>query len=115
MVRALENLPAVYARKTPRFIILPTIFPSVKLTIQDFETWLRERGYDLMMGEENFRTYLNLGFSSLLFYNSNLLFSFILDKMGVKTEERVPDRIRFEIAKRIRKISASKDEIEMEL
>jgi len=90
--------------------------PSVKFTIEDFEEWLRERGYDLMMGEENFRIYLNLGFSSLLFYNSNLLFSFILDKIGVKSEgERVPDRIRFEIAKKIRKLSASKDEIEIEL
>lgn len=89
----------------------------MKFRIEDFEEWLRERGYDLMMGEENFRLYLNLGFSSLLFYNSNLLFSFILDKVGVRSSdgERVSDRLRFEIAKRIRRLSASKDEIEIEL
>jgi hypothetical protein len=89
----------------------------VKFRIEDFEEWLRERGYDLMMGEENFRLYLNLGFSSLLFYNSNLLFSFILDKVGVRSSdgERVSDRLRFEIAKRIRRLSASKDEIEIKL
>ncbi|WP_290596917.1 MULTISPECIES: hypothetical protein [unclassified Archaeoglobus] len=89
----------------------------MKFRIEDFEEWLRERGYDLMMGEENFRLYLNLGFSSLLFYNSNLLFSFILDKVGVRSSdgERVSDRLRFEIAKRIRRLSASKDEIEIKL
>ncbi len=87
----------------------------MKLKLEDFELWLRERGYDLMMGEGNFRLYLQLGFASLLFYNSNLLFSFILDKMGVKTEERVPERVRFEIAKRIEKIRASRHEIEIEL
>lgn len=88
----------------------------MKFSIVDFETWLRERGYDLMMGEENFQVYLKLGFSSLLFYNSNLLFSFILDKIGVKkSDERVPDRMRFEIAKKINRISASKDEIEIDL
>jgi hypothetical protein len=89
----------------------------VKFKIEDFEEWLRERGYDLMMGEENFRLYLSLGFSSLLFYNSNLLFSFILDKVGVRSSdgERVSDRLRFEIAKRIRRLSASKDEMEIEL
>lgn len=89
----------------------------MKFRIEDFEEWLRERGYDLMMGEENFRLYLNLGFSSLLFYNSNLLFRFILDRVGVVSSdgERVPDRLRFEIAKRIRRLSASKDEIEIKL
>lgn len=88
----------------------------MKFSIVDFETWLRERGYDLMMGEENFQVYLKLGFSSLLFYNSNLLFSFILEKIGVKkSDERVPDRMRFEIAKKINRISASKDEIEIDL
>lgn len=84
--------------------------------MDEFEEWLRERGYDLMMGEQNFRLYLDLGFSALLFYNSNLLFSFILDKIGVKTaDERVPDRLRFEIAKRLKRIEATKDKIEIEL
>jgi len=88
----------------------------VKFGIEDFEEWLRERGYDLMMGEQNFRIYLDLGFSALLFYNSNLLFNFILDKIGVKTaDERVPDRLRFEIAKRLKRIEATKDRIEIEL
>ncbi len=87
----------------------------MKFTIGDFETWLRERGYDLMMGEGNFQLYLQLGFASLLFYNSNLLFSFILDKIGVRSEERVPDRLRFEIAKKIKRITASSTEIEIEL
>nr|WP_230972256.1 hypothetical protein [Archaeoglobus neptunius] len=68
------------------------------------------------MGEENFRLYLRLGFSSMLFYNSNLLFSFILDRIGVKIpEDRVPDRARFEIAKRIRRISATKNTLEIEI
>ncbi len=84
--------------------------------MDEFEEWLRERGYDLMMGEQNFRIYLNLGFSALLFYNSNLLFSFILDRIGFKTaEERFPDRIRFEIAKRLKRIEATRDKIEIEL
>lgn len=84
--------------------------------MDEFEEWLRERGYDLMMGEQNFRIYLDLGFSALLFYNSNLLFSFILDKIGVKTaDERVPDRMRFEIAKRLKRIEATRDKIEIEL
>lgn len=84
--------------------------------MDEFEEWLRERGYDLMMGEQNFRIYLDLGFSALLFYNSNLLFSFILDRIGVKTaDERVPDRLRFEIAKRLKRIEATKDRIEIEL
>ena len=84
--------------------------------MDEFEEWLRERGYDLMMGEQNFRLYLDLGFSALLFYNSNLLFSFILDRIGVKTaDERVPDRLRFEIAKRLKRIEATKDKIEIEL
>ena len=86
----------------------------MRFTIEDFEEWLRERGYDLMMGEENFMLYLNLGFSALLFYNSNLLLSFILDKIGLKVAgERVHDRVRFEVAKRIRKIEATKTEIEI--
>ncbi len=84
--------------------------------MDEFEEWLRERGYDLMMGEQNFRIYLDLGFSALLFYNSNLLFSFILDRIGVKTaDERVPDRLRFEIAKRLKRIEATRDKIEIEL
>lgn len=88
----------------------------MKLAIEDFEEWLRERGYDLMMGEENFRLYIELGFAALLFYNSNLLFTFILDRVGIKTpSERIQDRARFEIAKRIKRLAATKTEIEIEL
>lgn len=85
---------------------------SITLKIEDFEEWLRSRGYDRMMGEQNLRTFLSLGFASLLFSNSNLLFSFLLSQFAV-TGER--EKIRFEIAKRVRYISASKEEIKIEL
>lgn len=86
----------------------------MKFTLAEFENWLRERGYDSMMGEKNFKLFLELGFSTLLFYNSNLLFSFILEKIGLKSSgERVQDRARFELAKKIRKIEATKNELEL--
>ncbi len=88
----------------------------MRFSLQDFEMWLRERGYDLMMGEENFRMFLELGFASLLFYNSNLLFSFIASKLfGLAESERLDGRIRFEIARRVRSIKATKYEIEVEV
>lgn len=86
----------------------------MKLKISDFEAWLRERGYDRMIGEENLKIFLKLGFASLLFQNSNLLFSFILNKLGIEQKsERIDPRIRFETAKKIEKIVATKDEIEL--
>ncbi len=88
----------------------------MKFKIEDFELWLRERGYDRMMGEENFRMFLDLGFASLLFYNSSLLFSFIFNKLfGLGESERIDGRIRFEIAKRVKSLRATKDEIEIEI
>ncbi len=88
----------------------------MKFTIEDFELWLRERGYDVSMGEENFKVFLDLGFASLLFYNSNLLFSFIFNKMfNIGESERLDSRIRFEIAKRIKRIEATKNEITIEI
>ncbi len=88
----------------------------MKFTIQDFELWLRERGYDVSMGEENFKVFLDLGFASLLFYNSNLLFSFIFNKMfNIGESERIEGRIRFEIAKKIKRIEATKTEITIEI
>ncbi len=87
----------------------------MKLRIEDFELWLRERGYDVMMGEDNFRMFLDLGFPSLLFRNSNLLFSFIFHNLGVGESERVNERVRFEIAKRVKSLKATKDEIEIEI
>ncbi|MFN3383502.1 MAG: hypothetical protein ACK401_01235 [Archaeoglobaceae archaeon] len=85
---------------------------NITLRIEEFEDWLRSRGYDAMMGEQNLRAFLNLGFASLLFSNSNLLISFLLSRFGI-TGER--EKIRFEVAKRIRSISASRDEIKIEL
>ncbi|MEM1578347.1 MAG: hypothetical protein QXN34_04550 [Archaeoglobaceae archaeon] len=82
--------------------------------LKDFEHWLRERGYDRMMGEQNLRAYLNLGFASLLFSNSHLLFSFILSSFELPTVgER--EKIRFEIAKKVKSIFASKEELKIEL
>lgn len=85
---------------------------SITLKLGDFEQWLRSRGYDRIMGEQNLRAFLNLGFASLLFFNSNLLFSFLLSHFAVSGER---ERIRFEIAKKIRMISASREEIKIEL
>lgn len=85
---------------------------SISLRIEDFEEWLRSRGYDKMMGEQNLRAFLKLGFATLLFSNSNLLISFLLSQFSVLGER---EKIRFEIAKRIRSISASTEEIRIEL
>ncbi|MCS7121933.1 MAG: hypothetical protein NZ895_04980 [Archaeoglobaceae archaeon] len=85
----------------------------MKFNLSDFEAWLRERGYDKLMGEENLKIFLELGFASLLFQNSNLLSSFIFNKLGIDVKsERIDPRIRFETSKKIEKIVATKDEIE---
>ncbi len=86
----------------------------MKFTLDEFEEWLRSRGYDRMMGEENFRTFLDLGFAALLFQNSNLLISFIFSRLGLEAE-RIEPRIRFEIAKRVESITATRDELEIRL
>uniref|UniRef100_A0A7J2TJZ4 Uncharacterized protein n=1 Tax=Archaeoglobus fulgidus TaxID=2234 RepID=A0A7J2TJZ4_ARCFL len=84
----------------------------MNLRISDFEDWLRSRGYDKMMGEQNFREFLKLGFATLLFSNSNLLVSFLLHSLKVQGER---EKARFEIAKKIKAISATKDEIRIDI
>jgi len=65
-----------------------------------------------MMGEQNFRAFLSLGFATLLFSNSNLLISFLLHILKVQGER---ERVRFEIAKKIKAISATKEKITIEI
>ncbi|MET1124312.1 MAG: hypothetical protein ABWW66_03480 [Archaeoglobaceae archaeon] len=86
----------------------------MKFSLSEFEEWLRARGYDRMMGEENFRQFLSLGLASLLFQNSNLLIAFIFNKLGVEME-RIEPRIRFAVGKKVKKIVATHDELEIEL
>ncbi len=87
---------------------------ELKITLDDFEDWLRERGYAKMLGEENLRIYLRNGMSSLFFSNSTLLMSCIFTKLGMPSG-RVTDKIRSEIGKRIRKIYADKYVLEIEI
>ncbi len=86
----------------------------MRVTLKDFKEWLKERGYDKMMGKENLELYLNLGFASLLFNNSSLLISFILNKLGLPTE-KFSEKIRFEVGKRVKLIKATKDTLEIEI
>ncbi len=79
----------------------------IEANIDDFEKWLRERGYDERLGKDGLEALKTLGFSSLLFNNSPLLISFILSKLGLPSE-RVNERVRFEVAKRIESIVADK-------
>lgn len=81
-------------------------------TMADFEDWLRDRGYNVRMGEDNFRMFLSLGFSGLLFSNSALLMSFIFSKLGFSSE-RVNERVRFELSRRIERINVSKESLEI--
>jgi hypothetical protein len=87
---------------------------KLKITADDFEEWLRERGYARMMGEENLRIYLNKGMAGLFFSNSNLLMSCLFTKLGMPSG-RVADRIRAEVGKNIRKIYADNYMIELEV
>jgi len=59
---------------------------KVKVTADDFEDWLRERGYAKMMGEENLRLYLSKGMAGLFFSNSNLLMSCLFTKLGIPSD-----------------------------
>lgn len=87
----------------------------MRATLEEFEEWLRERGYNTLMGEDNFKMFISLGFATLLFHNSNLLMSFILKKLGIPYSDRNIERIRFEIGKRIKSIKATKNELEIEI
>ncbi len=84
----------------------------IRATIGDFEDWLRDRGYHARMGENNFMMFLSMGFSGLLFNNSTLLMSFIFSKLGFPSE-RVSEKVRFELSRRIEKISVSRDSLEI--
>jgi|Deesub1362A_J573_1020465.scaffolds.fasta_scaffold00354_48 hypothetical protein len=84
----------------------------IKATIGDFEDWLRDRGYNVRMGEDNFRMFLSMGFSGLLFNNSALLMSFIFSKLGLSSE-RINEKVRFELSRKVEKINVSKDSLEI--
>jgi len=85
----------------------------IKASLEDFQKWLEERGYEKMMGREGFLAFLNLGFPALLFNNSSLLYAFIFTKLGFP-RERAPEKLKFEIAKRIKAIFAERDYLEIE-
>ena len=87
---------------------------KVTLTLQDFERWLRERGYDKRMGEENFRTFLEMGLAGLFFVNSTLLMGYIFTSLGLPSE-RISDKVRFEIGKRVKFIRADTYSLEIEI
>lgn len=85
---------------------------SLRITMDEFEEWLRERGYDKRMGEENLKLFLDMGLAGLFFSNSALLISYILTKLGLPSE-RIADKVRFEISRRIKEIKASRDFLEI--
>jgi hypothetical protein len=85
---------------------------NLRVTIEDFEKWLRDRGYDEIMQEENFRIFLDIGLAGLLFSNSSLLINYILNKLNLPSE-RLADRVRFEIGRRIREIKVGRDYLEI--
>ena len=85
----------------------------IRATIDEFREWLEKRGYKERMGDEGLETFLNTGFPSLFFSNSALLFAFIYTKLGVPSE-RINERIRFELAKRITAIFIERDYLEIE-
>jgi len=85
----------------------------IRATIDEFREWLEKRGYKERMGEEGLETFLNTGFPSLFFSNSALLYAFIYSKLGVPSE-RINERIRFELAKRITAIFIERDYMEIE-
>jgi len=85
---------------------------SLRITMDEFEEWLRERGYDKRMGEENLKLFLDMGLAGLLFSNSALLISCIFTKLGLPSE-RIADKVRFEISRRIKEIKVSSDYLEI--
>lgn len=80
---------------------------TIEITLDEFEDWLLERGYDNLMGDEHFRMFLQLGMASLFFTNSSLLMSCIYSKLGLQSE-RVDLRARFAIARKVKEIRADK-------
>jgi hypothetical protein len=87
---------------------------KIAVTLQEFEKWLRERGYDKRMGEQNFKMFLDMGLAGLFFVNSALLMGYIFSSLGLPSE-RVSDKVRFELGRRIKEIKATKDYLELVL
>jgi hypothetical protein len=87
---------------------------KIAVTLQEFEKWLRERGYDRRMGEQNFKMFLDMGLAGLFFVNSALLMGYIFSSLGLPSE-RVSDKVRFELGRRIKEIKATKDYLELVL
>ncbi len=85
----------------------------IRATIEDFKEWLEKRGYRERMGDEGLETFLNAGFPSLFFSNSALLYAFIYTKLGIPSE-RINERVRFEVAKKINAIFIERDYLEIE-
>lgn len=85
----------------------------IKASIEDFRNWLEERGYGARLGEAGLNAFLDSGFPALFFSNSQLLFAFIYSNLGLESE-RVNERVRFELARRINAIFVEKDYMEIE-
>ncbi|AGK61936.1 hypothetical protein Asulf_01970 [Archaeoglobus sulfaticallidus PM70-1] len=78
---------------------------TIEFTVDEFGEWLKDRGYQNLMGEENFEIFLSQGLAFMLFTSSNLLMSFIFNKLGLPSE-RLNERIRLEVGKRVKEIFA---------
>mgnify|MGYP000737019688 CR=1 FL=1 len=87
---------------------------KITLTLHDFERWLRDRGYDKRMGEQNLRLFLDMGLAGLFFLNSALLMGYIFSSLGLPSE-RISDNIRFEVGRKVKDIKASRDYLEIEI
>ncbi len=87
---------------------------KITLTLHDFERWLRDRGYDKRMGEQNLRLFLDMGLAGLFFLNSALLMGYIFSSLGLPSE-RISDKVRFEVGRKVKDIKASRDYLEIEI
>jgi len=87
---------------------------KIRVTIGEFEDWLRERGYDKTMGEQNLRIFLNVGLAGLFFTNSALLMSYIYSNFGLPSE-RIVDRVKLELGRRVKRIEAEWGFLEIEV
>jgi len=87
---------------------------KITLTMEEFEKWLRDRGYDKRMGEENFRVFLGMGLAGLFFVNSSLLMGYIFSSLGLPSE-RISDKVRFEIGRRVKFVRADSNSLEIEI
>ncbi len=85
---------------------------DIKITKDDFDRWMRERGYDNLMYEDFYGTYLDVGLAGLFFMNSPILFNFIFTQAGLQSE-RVSFRVRTELGRRVHEVNASKDYLEI--